>query len=64
MENQCCVKYIFQLFESRTVLQPILAGSKEAEISVSTGKGGRAERSSYCLLLLFFTLRKARGAMK
>lgn len=28
MENQCGVKYIFQLFESRTVLQPILATSK------------------------------------
>lgn len=28
MENQCGVKYILQPFESRTVLQPILANSK------------------------------------
>lgn len=28
MENQCGVKYIFQLFESRTVLQPVLPSSE------------------------------------
>lgn len=41
MENQCSVKYIFQLFESRTVLQPILANStpEGLERSHSTARG-------------------------
>lgn len=40
MENQCCVKYIFQLFESRTVLQPILAGSKGGRDIRKHSQGG------------------------
>lgn len=46
MENQCGVKYIFQSFESRTVLQPILANSKgdgdDPKCSYGTGWKGQA----------------------
>jgi hypothetical protein len=39
MENQCGVKYISQLFESRTVLSPILANSKGMARSQSAAMG-------------------------
>ena len=63
MENQCGVKYIFQLFESRTVLQPILAALWETEVSLSTAKG-LSRKAKLHLLLHFFTRRNAPVGVK
>lgn len=53
MENQCSVKYIFQLFESRTVLQPILAALWETEVSLSTAKGAQQKGQAAFIAALF-----------
>lgn len=73
-KNVCAYKIIwkinavlsifFSYLESRTVLQPILASSERGRDVCKHRQGGWAERSSCCLLLLFFTWRSTRGAMK
>lgn len=56
MENQCRVKYIFQCFESRTVLQPVLAkGLRETGMSPAQPRGS-VERSGCLDCCTFFSL--------
>lgn len=55
MENQCSVNYIFQLFESMNVLQPIPASSKGdravPEYSQGAEQKGQAASIATCFHL-------------